>query len=306
MKSVSVPPWAALLVAVSAWACDDPLKKNELVEEPRVLGARLEVEGQPERAAPYPGESVTVRFLVAAPEFEPSLGFALVACHSVEANVGLPSCRSAPFAESERLEPEPGAPAMSFELPEPEPGGPKARLLVKGVICPNGAPRVSDDPGRCASGDRSLPVSLEAELASAEDANLNPSFAEAEPRFDGQALPEAELAGDCAGSGLLEVSGKSKHQIRFEFPESARDRVPKRNDYDPDREDLLISHFSSGGELARAFSPIPYDRSELSAEVEWTAPDSDRAAGVLVRFWFVVRDLRGGSDFVERAVCVVP
>ncbi len=306
MKSVSVPVWAPLLLAASGWACDDPLKKNELVEEPRVLGARIEVEGEPERAAPFPGESVNVRFLVAAPELEPALGFALVACRSVEANVGLPACWSAPFAESERLEPEPGAPAMRFELPEPEPGASKTRLLVKGVICPNGAPRVSDDPGRCASGDRSLPVSLEAELASDGDANLNPSFAAATLSFDGESLPEAELSGDCAGSGLLEVSGKSKHQIRFEFPDSARDPVPQANDYDPDRESLLVSHFSSGGELARAFSPIPYDRPEISAEVEWTAPDSNGASGVLVRFWFVVRDLRGGSDFVERAVCVVP
>ena len=150
MKSVSVPPWAALVVAVSAWACDDPLKKTELVEEPRVLAARIEVEGEPERAAPFPGESATVRFLVAAPELEPALGFALVACHSASSNVGLPSCHSAPFAESERLEPEPGAPALSFALPEPDAGAARARLLVKGVICPNGAPRVSDDPSRCA------------------------------------------------------------------------------------------------------------------------------------------------------------
>lgn len=304
MKSVSVPPWAALLVAVSTWGCDDPLKKNELVEEPRVLGARIEVEGAPERAAPFPGESATVRFLVAAPELEPALGYAFVACHSAPANVGLPSCEAAPFAQNERLEPGPGAPVMSFQLPEP--GSAKARLLVKGVICPNGAPLVSDDPGRCASGDHPLPVSFEAELASDGDANRNPSFATATLGFDGESLPEMELSADCAGSGLLEVSGKSKHRIRFEFPDSARDPVPQENDYDPDRESLLVSHFSSGGELARAFSPIPYDRPEVSAEVEWEAPDSAGTAGVLVRFWFVIRDLRGGSDFIERAVCVVP
>jgi hypothetical protein len=306
VKSVSVPPWAALLVAVSAWACDDPLKKTELVEEPRVLAARIEVEGEPERAAPFPGESATVQFLVAAPELEPALGFSLVACRSAPSNIGVPACHSAPFAESERLEPEPGAPALSFELPEPDAGSPKGRLLVKGVICPNGAPRVSDDPGRCASGEHALPVVLEAELASAEDANLNPSFATANVTFDAESLPEAELSGDCAGSGLLEVPAKSNHRLRFEFPESARDRVPKENAYDPDRESLLVSHFSSGGELGRAFSPIPYDRAEISTEVEWTAPDSDASAGLLVRFWFVVRDLRGGSDFIERAVCVVP
>jgi len=298
-------PWALLSSAMLAFGCDDPLKKTELVEEPRVLAARIEVEGDPGRAAPFPGESATVRFLVAAPELEPSLGFSLIACHSRPAHVGLPSCEGAPFAESARLEPEPGAPELGFELPEPASASTTPRLLVRGVICPNGTPRGGDDPSGCTSGGRALPVSLEAEIASADDENQNPSFSDAELRFDGGDLPEAALASDCAGSGLLEVTGSSKHRIRFEFPESARDRIPKENDYDPDRENLLVSHFSSGGELERAFSSLPYDREELSAEVEWKAPDGT-SSGSLVRFWFVVRDLRGGADFVERAVCVIP
>jgi hypothetical protein len=60
--------------------CDDPLKTVELVAEPRVLGARVEVEGEPTRAAPAPGESATVTFLLASPAVAQTLGFALMAC----------------------------------------------------------------------------------------------------------------------------------------------------------------------------------------------------------------------------------
>jgi hypothetical protein len=39
--------------------------------------------------------------------------------------------------------------------------------------------------------------------------------------------------------------------------------------------------------------------------VEWTAPGAAPDSGV-VRFFFVVRDSRGGTDWLERAVCVAP
>lgn len=45
---------------------------------------------------------------------------------------------------------------------------------------------------------------------------------------------------------------------------------------------------------------IAWNSDQLSRKVSWTAPNQPG----LVRFWLVLRDFRGGSAFVERAVCV--
>jgi hypothetical protein len=51
-----------------ALGCDESLKAVELVVEPRVLGARVEVLGEASRAAPSPGETASASFLVASPK----------------------------------------------------------------------------------------------------------------------------------------------------------------------------------------------------------------------------------------------
>jgi hypothetical protein len=296
-----------VLLALALAGCDDPLKPTELVEEPRVLAARVEVDGAPERAAPYPGERARVRFLVAAPELEPPLGYALVACRAAPSNVGLAACAEPVFAERALLDPEPVAPELEFELPQPAAADETPRLLVKGVICPHGSPRVTESPTTCVSGADALPVTLELDLATELEANLNPSFAEAELLLDGEPFPAPAVAldTDCAGLGLVEVPAASAHRFVVGFPESARDPLLQSSDFATARESLLLSHFVSAGELDRAFSPIPAASAEIRAEVDWVAPDAG-ALGRLVRFWFVIRDLRGGSDFAERALCVVP
>jgi hypothetical protein len=299
---------AFVLFALLAASCDDPLKRTELIEEPRVLGARVEVEGAPERAAPRPGERARIRFLIAAPELEPALGFAFVACRSAPANVGLPACKEPAFAEGVRAEPAPGAPELEFVLPEPSEPEVKPRLLVRGVICPNGSPRVSALPSTCASGGQALEVALEIDLATENDENQNPSFAAADVRLDGEPFePAATLDAECAASGLPEVRAASEHGIVLDFEETVRDQLRRESSRDPLVESILISHFASAGELERAFSPVAPEAEAVSANVGWTAPKGDIPdEGLLVRFWFVVRDLRGGSDFAERAVCVLP
>jgi hypothetical protein len=294
-------------LSLCAAACDDPLKATEIVEEPRVLAARVEVDGDPGRAAPYPGERASVRFLVAAPEPEPALGFALVACRAAPANVGLARCAEPVFAEQALLEPAPVAPQIEFELPEPASEASRPRLLVKGVICANGSPRVTESPSTCTSGDQTLAVTLEVDLATPAEANQNPSFDSAELSLDGEPLtPPPALPSACAGAGLLEVPAGSVHRFELRFPESARDALVGSDDTEAGVESLLLSHFASSGELERAFSPIPAEAATISTNIDWIAPADLGPGGRLVRFWFVIRDLRGGSDFVERALCVVP
>ena len=288
------------IVPVTCWltlGCDDSLKSVELVAEPRVLGARVEVLDDAARAAPLPGETATVSFLVAAPELSPSLGFAFAACSSAPRQGGRSGCAAAPFAEVSSENGQAASASFSFEVPtDVDPSG---RIGVLGIICPDGSP--SADGASCDGPDPGTPVTLELELAHADDVNSNPELEADAIGFDGDAWSELPAVdGDCQGLGFPEVARKTKHTITIELDASDRDPLPHPDPLDPVRESLQLSHFATAGDLTRAFEMIAWDSDQLSRQVSWTAP---KAPG-LVRFWLVLRDFRGGSAFVERAVCV--
>jgi hypothetical protein len=278
-------------------ACEDPLKSVELVAEPRLLGARVEVTGEPERAAPAPGETATATFLLASPELEPSLGFALTACPAAARNGARGACDGEVFARVTSEDREANVPSLTFEVP----GGlePSGRVLVFGVICPGGSPRSDDES--CEGAHPGLALQLEVELAREDDVNSNPELQATSLLFDDATWPElAAAAGDCAGLGFPEVVAESEHSLTVLLDERDRDELPRPSALDPAREALQLSHFVSDGDISRAFESIPWDSDELERAVTWRAP----AAPGLVRFWFVLRDLRGGGAFAERAVCV--
>jgi hypothetical protein len=132
--------------------------------------------------------------------------------------------------------------------------------------------------------------------------NQNPTLEPASLAFDGKPWPElAAVAGDCAGLGYLEVEAGSEHAFEVALGDDDRDGVPHPQSLDPVRESLQLSHFTSAGDLSRAFETIAWDSDELLRRTTWKAP---KQAG-LVRFWLVLRDFRGGGDFVERSVCVL-
>jgi hypothetical protein len=293
------------LLCVAAVACDDPLKPAQEVDSVRVLAARVEVEGDPDRAAPNPGESASVRWLVAAPEMEPALGWALSVCFARPNNVGPAGCAEPPFA-SNSAAPAAGAIALDFQVP-PELPQSVERLAVLGAICGGEPPSGELDAADCPSGSGSA-VSFELELAHEGDVNRNPAFGALPLAFDGAAWEEAAASADaCQGSGLLEVAaGSGEHLVRVSVGADARDPLPRAIDTDPEREELLISHFADASGLAGPFSSLAADDVSDGVDVEWRAPDTAAAGGERVRFWFVVRDLRGGSVFTERALCVVP
>jgi hypothetical protein len=277
--------------------CDEPLKSVELVAGPRVLGARVEVEGDAGRAAPAPGETATISFLVAAPELSPSLGFALAACPAAPRQSSRVACAAAPFARIASPNRQAATASLSFDVPADL--APSGRIAVLGIICPDGSP--STDASSCDGVDSGTKVSLELELSRADDVNSNPELEADSIGFDGEAWPElAAVDGDCAGQGFAEVAVKSTHSISVELDASDRDRLLRPNALDPARESLQLSHFATAGDLTRAFETIAWDSDQLSRSVSWTAPDQPG----LVRFWLVLRDFRGGSAFVERTACV--
>jgi hypothetical protein len=131
--------------------------------------------------------------------------------------------------------------------------------------------------------------------------NQNPELQPDSLLFDADVWPELSVVeGDCAGLGFAEVAVGSKHQLGVVLDESDRDPLPRPTALDPARESLQLSHFTTAGDLSRAFQSIAWDSDELARQVTWTAPEQPG----LVRFWLVVRDFRGGSANALRAVCV--
>ena len=296
MKQIAI--WS--LSVLSSWfclGCDEPLKSVQLVAEPRVLAARVEVTGEAGRAAPAPGESATVTFLVASPALSQSLGFALAACPAAARNGARAGCSSVPFSETSSDDGQAAPPSLSLEVPADL--DPQGRVAVLGIICPAGSPGA--DGTSCDGVERGTPIQLEFELARDGDVNLNPELEASAISFDDATWAELPAVdGDCKGLGFPEVSVGSKHGITVQLDESDRDGLPRASDLDPARESLQLSHFATAGDLTRAFETIAWDSDELTRQLSWTAPKDPG----LVRFWLVLRDFRGGSAFVERAVCV--
>jgi len=285
--------WAAWLTC----GCDDPLKSVELVAEPRVLGARVEVAGDPARAAPAPGETATITFLVATPEPPPSLGFAFVVCEAAPRRGGRAACAGEPFARASSGDGQADTASVTFDVPVDLDA--RGRLALLGIICPGGAPRAE---GTSCDGDQAgTPVQLELELAHEDDVNASPELEPGSVEFDDAVWPEqAAVEGDCAGLGFVEVAAGSPHRIVVRLDENDRDPLPRPSKLDPSRESLQLAHFATGGDLSRAFDTIAWDTDELTREATWTAPSEPGA----IRFWLVLRDFRGGSALVERSVCV--
>lgn len=287
-----------VILSMGLWllGCDDPLKTVELIEELRVLGARVEVEGDAARAAPAPGERASATLLVAAPELEPALGFALAACPATARRGARSACDGPIFAEIVAENGDAPAPKLDFEVPaDLDPSG---RILLLGTVCPDGSPTA--DGQSCDNGG-GIAVQLELELSRSGDVNGNPELQADSIRFDDDVWPEATLSdGDCGGLGLPEVASESTHAVEVVLDESDRDALPRRNDLDPTRESLQLAHFVSGGDITRAFETIAWDSKDLSRRVDWKAP---KAPG-LARIWFVLRDFRGGGALAERAICV--
>jgi TonB family protein len=129
---------------------------------------------------------------------------------------------------------------------------------------------------------------------------------------------------DCKDSGLPLVRlGDKEHTIRVRFDAGDREQY----EYDAEeygktvrkrkREELRVAHAVTefGGELVRHFSIVEGDVPDPEAELElgYTPPgvkgepaEGLTAGGRLVRFYFTVRDERGGVDYITRELCLLP
>jgi len=289
----------ALVLAPQLTGCDDEHADVELIQKTRVLTARVEVVGEPSRASPLPGESVNVRFLVVAPEPEPELAFSLASCVAIDSASSLAECAGEPFARASSLEPMPALPSIEFDAPAELSG--KEWLAVQGVVCPAGGALEAAAGDACSNG-RGQAVSVDFPMDDGSAPNTNPSILNVS--FDGLELPaDTGTSDDC--SALPQIKAGSKdHPLHVELDPSSRDPLPVVESSDADRESLLVSYFITHGLVDHAWGSIPSTAANTSTTTNWDAPGTREP--LLARFILVARDGRGGSDFTERRVCVVP
>lgn len=287
----------AFLLSLALLGCDDPLAYPQDIDRLRVLGARASVAGDITRAWPLPGESVSLEWLVAAPDPSPNLGFAFTACVSQSSARGTPECAGPVFSSVVSASLSANAPRFDFVVPTDA----TDRVLVRGRICQDSLPQSVDES--CASEGEA--VLFEVFVSDPDRKNLNPSLADAALALGELPWAPALKPDDsaCAPTDPLVKSGVER-LIRVDLDETDREPLNDPSGLAPAREPLLLSHFSTRGHLARPLTVVEGDGTTATLSVPWRAPRD--AAGTRVRFYFVLRDGRGGVDWSIRTLCLAP
>src|SRR4051812_16093680 len=192
----------AAFLALAAAACGPTYDPPSLIEAPRVLGARIEVVGAPDRARPKAGESFTVTWLVSAPGDVPPLGWAFALCAS--SNPGSLACEGGPLALYQGHE---NPPRVTTIMPAGQPRG----LVLYGRICAASEPLFDPASGypACSNGGTGTTASLVIPVQTGAEENHNP-HAEASFTFDG--IPWMAGADPCA-AGAPVTAGSKDHVI---------------------------------------------------------------------------------------------
>ena len=285
--------------------CDDSLKDVSLIEETRVVGARVESASDTTQGAPLPGERASLRLFVVAPDAEPNFSYALSLCLVAPSSFGFPACARAPFAAAQQMEASVADARLDFVVPEDTDLRATPHALARGLICPNSSLNLAADGSQSCGSGGGKEVGFEFPLGGADEANRNPGFTDDAFLLDGEPwLPSTETS--CDATSARQVTAKSVHALRITLPDADFELLSQPTSVDPGRETLLVSPFSSAGKLDHGFLSLSADTPPEQRRVNWTAPALADRSPAWVRFYFVVRDPRSGEDFASRAVCVVP
>ena len=308
---MSAPRWLSqsiawpLLAGVFLLAgCDDPLKSVSLIEETRVLGARVEVASDATRSSPRPGESATLRLFVAAPSAPSDVSYALSVCAVSPVNSGFPSCAGAPFASTAQSEAGSNAPELDFQVPADLDLTATPHGFASALVCPNSALNEPKMGAASCTDGAGTAVNFEFDLGGPDDENHSPSITAGALTLDGEPWLEPSALAACPGE-LPSVPGGSKHTLAITLQGGDFELLAQSTDIEPARETLLVSQFSDAGKLDHAYLSLSADSAASDRQVTWEAPASTGVA-TLIRFYFVVRDARGGEDFATRALCLSP
>ena len=337
MKRTASLALFCLLVACSAsflpaWA----------VTNLRVVGALIEVDGEPSRANPDPEDGVQVTLHVidkGAPEAPgltpPLLQWSFAACIPLATLGGTPicgmqiepcdGCRATPPNDPFAL------PVMRFQVPSQSDldAFQANRVLLQGAVCANGPPAEdailrfilgeTNDLYPCEDPNlegRFVSVAVPIEL-NPDDPELNPEIMDVflngfpwPPPYD-RGVPRIAPRTGCRADleGLTDeeradhpVAGSPASNIKLAVtPDSFQTYTI--NDVTL-TEEMQVSWLTDGGDFDTTFSFIISPAT--SVVTQWQPFASVPDDGLLVRLNFVIRDGRGGTDWVERGLCVLP
>jgi len=307
---------AVALTSLAMAGCGPTFDPASLIKTTRVLGARV-VAGDgsdgPTRAAPLPGESATVTWLVESPAETPPLGWVFALCAPAASSKRL-DCGSAPFALFQGTE---NPPRMTITAPDAAELGAAQNLLLYGRVCVDSQPAFDPTSGlpSCAGDKPGTTATATILVGGPTVANHNPT-AERGFTFDGAPWPASAPGDDpcAAGAGVPRVqAGTEKHTVGIATAGSDRETYTILYGDPPvetaKREGLQISQFATAGKFKSAYTFVESDdeAADPVGEARWDAPKvADTSAATPVQFTFVVHDGRGGTDWTTRSACAVP
>lgn len=335
---------ALSLLALLGPGCAMDFRPASLVPRARLVGMRAVVPGAPERASLLPGETVDLVPIVVAPEGASPITTAWQACPLAPSRTGVPGCGGAPIASG--TAPLGEAATMTVTVPPDAFSRGLFALLFVVASCDGGATPELPPGGSttslstCSGGsaDARAELSLFTVFVSPTPAlaNRHPDLTDetvtltdpdgVERPWD---LPDPAVTGACAAlpdeprlphvTLPVAMEGVELDEAlltwTFGITSSPDDREPYQEvlpGSEPPRdtrEVIQISHYTTGGTFARQFSAIEgLEDTTIPSTIDWQLPDAADvpAEGLLVRFWWVARDLRGGMAVTDRALCVVP
>lgn len=310
---------AIALVAMSAFGCAEDLDPANRLDEPRVLGILASVVDGEGRTNPRPGETVAFDWILEYPGARETATYAFFACEPAATAFGVDFCSSEADMLALEIEITPTLEAPRFEVTIPADYG-TSGVLVLGAICMGGdidtaidmtdptAEVCRDGIGRGQIVTSTQPVELDGRFE-----NMAPTITEI--LLDDvvwTSTPPDDPSGGCDESSgyptyrmdgepavlVLRAGEREPYEVFIGDPPEAEPRI----------EDLQTSYLSTAGTLDQTFGFI--DDINAESEVEWTPIESDDEdmevpeEGLIVKFVFVTRDLRGGVDYTTRALCL--
>jgi hypothetical protein len=329
----------SLALGLALGGCADDLDPASLLNTSRALAVRLTVTSDPAdppRTNPGPGDSVEVELLVGDPGEALPRTWAFVACVPLASSFGPPVCKDfdsafGVFAETTLPTSMPyEPPRFTFTMPDAEALEGVGEVVALGVICSGGEVDFQGTLGYfealAKGGAEGKPPAcknpaLDGEIViiqvplRAGEINHAPVIDEIGmngPPFTYDAPGDAPIFG-CAGDpaaprvradvDTVALAVKPTEASRETYT-VADDGAMASQSY---IESLQIAYAATAGEMERTFGYIDPGE-DLVDHVEWAlpSPSSIPAEGLLVRFYFVMRDGRGGADWATRALCVVP
>lgn len=292
----------ACFATVVLLGCGDPLVDPQTVIGLRVLGAQATVSDDPVRAHVEPGEAASVRWLVLAEKTRTFSGLGLW-CKAPASTFGAPPCED-PFYQTEFDGSSDAALNLPFTLPDDFDQGSGWVHWIG--LCESGTPKWRSDAQRfeCPKGE----VVSAVYRGNVSQANDNPNLQDDQLSFDGKpwTRSDATLTPTCGDDDVPNLDVTKTATIRLKAQGNDREALASNEYGAATRESLTYTHVTTWPSLQRPYSAIEADSAEVAFEVTFTSDTAPKTSGQLVRFALLVRDGRGGTDWLERWFCSRP